>query len=86
MLAYSQWLAQHAADKLDDKATRMLQTIEMNGEHMHGLLGALRQYIFRQRVDGRADEDGRHQPGAAWTALFNVESLVQETRATIEAQ
>ena len=85
VLTYSQWLAQHAADKLDDKATRMLQTIEMNGEHMHGLLGALRQYIF---VSESTDEQMKMVDTnlALRTALFNVESLVQETRATIEAQ
>jgi PAS domain S-box-containing protein len=85
VLAYSQWLAQHAADKLDDKATRMLQTIEMNAEHMHGLLGALRQYIF---VSESTDEQMNvvDSNAALRTALFNVDSLVQDTRASIEVE
>ena len=80
VLAYSQWLAQHAADRLDDKATRMLQTIEMNAEHMHGLLGALRQYIF---ISESTDEQMKPVDSnvALRAALFNVDSLVQETQA-----
>jgi hypothetical protein len=85
VLAYSQWLAQHAAASLDDKATRMLQTIEMNAEHMHHLLGALRQYIF---VSESTDEHMKlvDSNAALRSALFNVDGLVQETGATIEAQ
>jgi PAS domain S-box-containing protein len=85
VLAYSQWLAQHAAQSLDDKATRMLQTIEMNAEHMHGLLGALRQYIF---VSESTDEQSKMVDcnTALRAALFNVESLIQETQADIQAE
>jgi PAS domain S-box-containing protein len=85
VLAYSQWLAQHAAERLDDKATRMLQTIEMNAEHMHGLLGALRQYIF---ISESTDEQMKPVDSnvALRAALFNVDSLVQETQAVIEVQ
>jgi len=84
VLAYSQWLGQHAAAALDDKATRMLQTIEMNAEHMHGLLGALRQYIF---ISESTDEQLKPVDGnkALRAALFNCESLIQETGATVDA-
>ena len=85
VLAYSQWLGQHAAASLDEKATRMLQTIENNAEHMHGLLGALRQYIF---ISESTDEQWKPVDSnqALRTALFNVESLIEETGAKLEVE
>lgn len=85
VLAYSQWLAQHAGEKLDEKASRMIETIGASAEHMNGLLGALRQYIF---ISESSDERSGvvDSNGALRTALANIDGLVKETNATIEAQ
>jgi PAS domain S-box-containing protein len=84
VLAYSQWLAQHAGGNLDEKAARMIETIGTSAEHMDRLLGALRQYIFISESSN--EESSRVDANRALkSALANIDGLVQETQAVIEA-
>ena len=83
VVTYSQWLAKLMDGRLEMKESKMLATIEQHAARLNQLLGALRQYIqvsdsghhARARVDCNA---------VAKAAIWNLQSMIQETGATVE--
>ena len=85
VVSYSQWLAKHTGGSLDDAATGMLRIIETNAERLNHLLAALRQYIVISESTNEAWIPVDCHV-ALQTALSNLENLIKETGAKIEAE
>ena len=83
VVAYSEWLQNSTQNSMGEREAHMLTVIRQHGERLHRLLGALREYI-------RVSESGSQVPArvdtqtAATTAAAALQSLIEESGATIE--
>ncbi|MEI9813133.1 MAG: ATP-binding protein [Acidobacteriota bacterium] len=83
VVAYSEWLDNSTQGLLGEREAQMLSTIRQHGERLHSLLGALREYIrVSESRDQAATRVSCH--GAACTAAAALQSLIEESNATIE--
>jgi PAS domain S-box-containing protein len=83
VLAYSEWLTEATSGRLEENEGKMLDIIRQHGERLHSLFDALRAYI-RVAESGHQNWTPVDCGSALKTALSNLESMIQESGATIE--
>jgi PAS domain S-box-containing protein len=83
VLAYSQWLAESIANRLDDREATMLRFIEQHAARMHQLAGGLQQYIYVSE-SGQQSWTSVDLNETVKTAISTLQGIIEETDAVIE--